>query len=699
MAQQLDENQALAVQDRGKALLVLAGAGSGKTHTMIERAVRRMYDVPRGVDPERMLMLTFSRKACREISERLRGRLPPTMELPAVLTYHAYGYRLIRQRPDLCQRRDNPTLMDDADQKRLFGSALKAMGVAGDDLKSARERYDLARNAGLDVRDPRHRDAIRRHFFDGGLDAETETFLDGFENYEALKRQANTLDFNDLQVLPVHGLRDHPEWLETAAGELDEIIVDEAQDTNLVQYRLMYLLGKTAPGSITMVGDDDQTIYGWRGAAPDNLKRFQRDFRPVEIHLENNYRSTPEIVDHASRLIAHNASRLEKTSNAVARDGNHRPALATYRDGEAMAEAVADAIRADLDAGARPGDQAVLYRVNRLAKLVEPKLIARGIPYQVQKGTELSRRQEVQMLFAAIRLAINPEDAPAFAKLASLAHGLGDKRIEQIIQKQREDAMFQGRGLMDIALDTLSDTRAGPDMVVLHAAVSVLVDEGPGAVDLYDWAVSVDPYTRWLKKLAKSANDPRANLESRIQNIELFDSAMKARMADTDQPIRGETTAEQWQQILELTLSTPDEEADTSGKVTLSTIHKAKGLEWGNVHVFGFSDGLIPAVSGEVVDADSEEGAEGLEEERRLAYVAITRAAQRLHLHHARFIALPGQDRRFRLSRFAREMGLEPAPQDRATVTRANGRPDADEDMGTDASTAKANPFARAMGQ
>jgi len=466
------------------------------------------------------------------------------------------------------------------------------------------------------------------------------------------------MDFNDLQVLPVHGLRDEQTWLRDVAGKMDEIIVDEAQDTNLVQYRLIYLLGKAAPGSVVMVGDDDQTIYGWRGAAPDNLQRFKRDFQPAEVHLSNNYRSTPEIVAHANRLIVNNKDRLEKEANATAAAGGHKPCLSLYRTGSAMADRVADQIQQAIADGTPPGAIAVLYRTNRLAKLVEPELLARGVPYQVQKGTELNKRQEVQMLFAAIRLAINPDDAPALTKMMTLVKGFGEKKVETLLADNREKAGTDSYSLLDRTFQHTPTTTVTDALLEFHDAITALKEDGPEKTNLFRWAMDFESFREWMKKLSKTASNPGANMDSRVENIAMFARAIEARI-DADGGVIGDTMEDKWQTIMELTLSTPDEETSTRNKVTLSTVHKSKGLEWDHVHVFGFSDGLMPAVT-DVAGDDDEEGAEGLPEERRLAYVAMTRAAKELHLHHAYKITLPGQDRQFILSRFAKEAGIEP---------------------------------------
>ena len=652
----LDDNQRAVVAAREPALLVLAGAGAGKTHTLIERALGRMADPVNPIVGDRIAMLTFSRRACAEIAERIDSHLPAGESVPRVMTYHAFGYELIRQEPAVCQRSGGrPTLMDEADQRRTFNVCAREAGLSGAELKIARGAYDYLRNHGLDARQPDHAALIRERFVPNDLGP--EALLTVAEAYEDFKAASNVLDFSDLQVLPCHALRDNPAFRAAVCEQYDELIVDEAQDTNLVQYRLLYLLGADSRMSVTMVGDDDQSIYGWRGAEPENLKRFERDFQPARYFLGANYRSTPQVVDTAERLVAHNPSRDpdKRTYAARAEAVGHAPALHQHATSGQACEALAGQIATRIANGERPGDQAVLYRVNRLGTQLESALLRRGIPYQIQKGLELTKRQEVQMVFAAIRLAINEADAAAFARLSALVPGFGDTSVERTVEIQHAE----GGRLIDIAR-SVGNERARLGWNVLEAAVSVIGKAAPDEMAIADdWALCLDAYTDWLHGLCRRADDPQAAFEERVANLTYFDRAISGYIGQARR--NGEPLSdplEAWQGVLELSLTGPSETAEAEGgdRVTLSTVHKAKGLEWDTVHVLGFSETLMPAVP-ESLDENDPNGRD-LEEERRLAYVAMTRARRTLTLHHAEHLDLPGQSRPTPLSRFAEEAGL-----------------------------------------
>ena len=668
----LDYHQRGVVESREQALLVIAGAGAGKTHTLIERTAARMQDPDEPIEGSRICLLTFSRKACSEISERIETRINNRAEaMPRVMTYHAFGYELIRREPSLHHRSGRPTLMDEGDQRRMFNTCARDAGLSGDALKTARSAYDYMRNHGLDARKPDQAERIRERFIPDDLDA--DTFLTAAGGYEDHKEASNVLDFNDLQTLPCQALSDHPVFRAEVSASYDEIIIDEAQDTNLVQYQLIQLIAGEGENRVVMVGDDDQSIYAWRGAAPENLNRFEKDFNPERHYLGANYRSTPAIVDTAERLVAHNPSRStdKRTYSAMSAQpaGTAAPALLDHDRTSDAARHIANTLADALRAGASPDEQAVLYRINRLGTQLEPMLIERQIPYQIHKGVELTRRQEVQMAFAAIRLAVNERDTAAFARLAGLVKGFGDRAIERTVEQQQTD----GGSLIDIARANANETVAGKWMVI-DVAVDVIRKTSPGEMSLVDdWVLGIEPYTEWLASLCTRAEDPAAAYDERLDNLRLFDEAITGycRAAARNGEPMG-SPLEAWQGILELSLTGPQEtDESVEPRVTLGTVHKAKGLEWDTVHVLGFADTIMPAGVDDTDDSDA--GVAGLEEERRLAYVAMTRARRELTLHHAHTLDLPGQRRDLGRSCFAAEAGLVQAPSAKGTKKQYHG--------------------------
>lgn len=650
----LDPTQQAAVDYDGGALLIVAGAGSGKTRTLTQRAIRQIKD---GIPPDRLLMLTFSRKACREMSDRVGASMLDRSVMPLITTYHAFGYRLLRERPDLCNRRPNPTLMDEADHKKMFKAALKANGIVEKSaFKSIASFYDMSRNAGADFENFEH----RRHLTERAalsipLPGYIDEIFDAFAFYEQQKRLSNIVDFNDLQILPLFALRDNPDWLADVASRYHEFSIDETQDTSTTQYRFVFLLGQAMGGRVVMVGDDDQCIYGWRGAKSSNMERFVDDFGAHRIHLSTNYRSKPLIVDAASALIGNNESRLMKNpKSARAADGNGLVVLKTHNDGQDMARHIAMEIHAGLIAGNMPSDYAVLYRTNWMAKLLEPELMALAIPYTIKKGMELNRRQEIQMFFSLLRLVINGGDAPAFARVATMVPGLGEKKIASIIDHSDGDLLATAKK----ANPNNSDYQSVIDDLIYGVNFLRMF----GAADMRnpnDWYGVFPMLLAWITKLSESANEPSANLASRMQAVESICAAVAGRIATFTE---GMTPVDQWASVQEMGLASPDDELQPveGGLVTLTTVHGSKGLEWPHVHVAGFSEGLMPMSrkDASAVDLDEDDGVGDIEEERRTAYVAITRSADTLTCHHADRVFVFGSSRTFAISRFAKESGI-----------------------------------------
>lgn len=683
-----DPDQRSAIESPAPAILLAAGAGSGKTATLIERAARQLEA---GMDPDRLLMLTFSRKACNEMGERLDERLKEVyVDLPNISTYHAYGYQIVRTNPEACGRRPSPSLMDEPDQKRLFREAVVEFGD-GDSktLSSWSAWYESVRNIGLDPTEDRHGERIRALIYAQSLKqaqpGEITQAMNAFRAYDKAKVRHNTLDYHDVLNLPVQAFRRDPDVWKREAERYDEIIVDEAQDTNDIQYKLIQMLGSRGQARILMVGDDDQAIYGWRGARPQNLQQFQRDFQAQVITLNNNYRSTPDIVKPAARMIENNQERMPKTPVSARYSHNTPPALQHYRKSDRMAAQIAQQVRETIDSGQSPREIAILYRTNRMMRVLEPALVAKGIPYHVAQGVDLQRRTETQAVFAAVRLAINPNDYPALKKIATHIPGLGPKRLEQIVEARDAIMLETGEspGLLEMGRRIFTGAMQY-NMLDWMERLEEMLYEPPCEVGPGRWARDVKGgnFHPWLERLAEQSPRPAENLKARLQTLTDIDEAITRRGVVFEQ--EGMTLRQQWESVMEMALSTPDEEM-SADVVTLSTIHKAKGLEWADVHIAGFSEELMP-MAPRVVQSDPEnedEGADGIEEERRLAYVAMTRARDRLFLHHAERVDFGYETLETRVSRFAAESGvhvsakrIEPKPEpvpDPQTVPRKPG--------------------------
>ncbi|MCC5857086.1 MAG: ATP-dependent helicase [Ectothiorhodospiraceae bacterium] len=616
----LDPDQANVVAHEEGPAAVLAGAGSGKTRCTTERAARRLTESR--VPGAGMVLLTFTNKAAGEMRERLAARLPNGVDLPWIGTFHSFGNQLLRRYGRLIGVPRNATLMDSEDARRMLDALLA--GPFSDKVRrqKAMDLHEVISANGLDITHPADLQPIKERMDAAGFGpVAASRLMQRLRRYDREKREAGVLDFSDLILLPARLLRQETALAADLRGTLQDVTVDEAQDTDGAQFRL---LGEMIPENRTvlLVGDDDQAIYEWRHARPDNMRDFIEQHRATVYRLERNYRSTPAIVNGGATLVRNNASRLEKNPYPVrtAPAGDHIR-LELHGDAEQMAERLADRIRKALDQGVPPEQVAVLYRKNRLARPVESALLRLGVPYRIKAGMDLLSFADVRMMLAAGRLAANRRDVRALSRLADLVPGLGSRGV--------------GR-LMDGSENPLANAwrltpQAAAAVERLARAIETLQTRGPA--QLLDWCLQTPLFNDWLVARARRSVQARNGagrvgldtaLRPALSRMGTVQRAM-ARRLDT---LPADATPEaRWGTALEIIAAGTEEADATDGRVTLCSIHAAKGLEWPAVHVFGFSEGLMPM---------AREGAvANLAEERRLAYVAITRAQSELVLHHA----------------------------------------------------------------
>ncbi|RFA30413.1 hypothetical protein CAI21_04875 [Alkalilimnicola ehrlichii] len=640
----LDNDQAQVVAHDDGPAAVLAGAGSGKTRCTTERAARRLTES--GVSSDGLMLLTFTNKAAAEMRERLRSRLPKQLALPWIGTFHSFGNRLLRSYGKTIGIPKNATLMDADDAGRMLDAFLAAP------FPDKTRRIDAVRlneaiNAhGLDITAEADRPAIEHLCDKAGFSGHLlRGVLTALTRYEKEKRRAGILDFSDLILLPARLLRKDEALQERLRQQLRDVTVDEAQDTDGAQFRLLKLISPHSR-TVLLVGDDDQAIYEWRHARPENMRDFIDEYGATIYRLERNYRSTPAIVTGGAALVRHNENRLEKNPYAVRkapeRDGVR---LIHYDDSDTMAEGVADRIHAATAQGTSPGDIAVLYRKNRLARLIETALLRRAIPYRIKAGTDLLSYADVRMMLAAGRLAINRRDVRALSRLADLVPGLGAKGVGQMIAAGDDPLQHTGR----------LSAKAAKGVGELASALEQLYRDGPDK--LLHWCENTGLFRSWLQQRAKNSLKAAGRPIDRSE-LELALRPAKGRMGAIQRAMskRLETAArnasldERWATGLEVIAGGTDEAETDQPKVTLCSIHASKGLEWPIVHVFGFSDGLMPMAREDTV--------ENLPEERRLAYVALTRAQNQIVLHHAERIDLGtgGGAEEMQVSRFMVEI-------------------------------------------
>jgi DNA helicase-2/ATP-dependent DNA helicase PcrA len=640
----LNDPQREAVLHGQGALLVLAGAGSGKTRVIVHRIARLVSE--EGVVPWRILAVTFTNKAAGEMRERLTGLLGAAASEPWVQTFHAFGARFLRREAARAGLSPSFPIYDDDDQLRLVKGILAELGADDGETLTAREALSrIDRWKGLALRAPEV--SLGDHDVEGQLAREV------YARYDAALARAGATDFGDLLMRPVRLLEEDERLRERWAGRFEHVLVDEFQDTNPVQYRLLRLLAG-ARGNVCVVGDDDQAIYRWRGADVENILGFERDFPGARVvKLERNYRSTKTVLDAAHAVISRAARRREK--RLWTEDGPGEPlALLVGQDEHEEAERIARAVQQERARGT-PGDEiAVLYRTNAQSRPIEAALRAARVPYVIVRGTSFYERAEVKDAAAYLRLALEPRSDLDLARVVNKPpRGIGEKTVERL----RAHARARGLSLYDAlgevddvqslkpaarrALAGLRETLAGlaRDVPTLDAGVAVQeVLSRTGLLSRLQSERTDETSTRGEAALRSwgplggEAAERAQNLVELVAAAREQDEAMAAapppRDPDEPAPIPLARFLEQIALLGEADQPTPE------GRVALMTLHAAKGLEFTAVIVTGLEEGTFPREPWG--DLSPREEADAYDEERRLCYVGFTRAKKRLTLSLAR---------------------------------------------------------------
>jgi DNA helicase-2/ATP-dependent DNA helicase PcrA len=595
----LNAEQREAVETLDGPLLVLAGAGTGKTRVLTTRFAHILKSGRAW--PSQVLAVTFTNKAAREMRERVGAILGEPAEGLWLGTFHALCARMLRRHAELVGLTQNFTILDADDQLRLLKQVMEAAGI---DLK----RWP-----------PQGLMAILQRWKDRGLTPERVTPAEDsdyannraralYAAYQQRLRELNTADFGDLLLLCVELLREHPAVLAEWHRRFRYILVDEYQDTNLVQYYWLRLLAQ-GHKNICCVGDDDQSIYSWRGAEIENILRFEKDFDNARIvRLEANYRSTKPILATASALIAHNSGRLGKTLRPGRNDAEGEKVLVvSLWDSEEEARMVGERIEQAQRAGTSLAETAILVRAGFQTRSFEERLIALGVPYRVVGGLRFYERQEIRDALAYLRVLAQPADDLAF---------------ERIVNTPK-------RGLGDTTLRALHEA-ARAERISLHAAAEKLA---PGLKPKPRQALTelLHGFARWREQLGRDGHVVTAATlleESGYTAMWQQDKSPEAagRLENLKEFVRALGEFETLAAFLDHTalVMENDEQADTA-KVSLMTLHGAKGLEFDLVFLPGWEEGLFPS------QRSLDEGGErALEEERRLAYVGITRGRRQV---------------------------------------------------------------------
>lgn len=681
----LTPSQSVIADHKDGPAIVLAGAGSGKTATLIERCKRLTHR--HMISPTNQLVLTFSRKAATEIRNRLKLGLAEQAKDLTVDTFHGFGYQFLRRQKEMygLAEDQNWVILDSTDQNRLIMElATPLIDEAQLDKKKFRpfmkKQFSAWSLMKQDVIIPQSPQDAHAKLYEicqkQGIKIPFPSWLavaaKTLHAYEQYKSDNHYLDYDDLITKPLIAIVKHPEISEALSRRFTHIMVDESQDTNLAQYLMIKHIGKHHK-NVVMVGDDDQSIYGWRGARVANLRKFMLDFGAKEVRLEENFRSQPKIVQAASKLISHNTSRLVKNPYSN-REEALDPALHCFPDDRAMGSMLMKHVQFMRSRGAAWSDIAILYRTNRMALLLEPHFKRAGIPYRVVGGMSFFERAEVKAAIQCIRLVEKPDDWEALKNLVPYLDGIGKKGMADFVGVMKQHNL----SLFDLVEDTQNLPVSGKVAEKLAAFYLDLLDHTLVAGNKHgDAAMGV--FVDWL------AEGPLKVLEREKDDAIRYRRQMNLDLLKQD--LEASCTAEDWMQyFLDTPLSDSLESTEDEDCVTLSTVHRSKGLEWPYVIVAGFSDGLMPfdpsnigVKSDDTSEEDSEDGGKP-EEERRLGYVAMTRAEHEVHFYHADVYNFPQSPVGLEVSRYAREMGLtiRPAVTSQAKATQSIHAPSED---------------------
>lgn len=625
----LNDAQKAAVAYTDGPLLVLAGAGSGKTKTLTHRIAYLLTH--ERVWPSEILAVTFTNKAAREMRERLAALIdqPNTRQfMPWMGTFHGICVRILRRDGPAIGVPSNFIIYDEADRQGLIKQAMKQLSIAPDKLKPRSVSAAIS-NAKNDLLTPDDYAAAAQY-------PNQQHIAKIYDRYEQLRSEAGALDFDDLLIETVRLLRDASEIRQKYRQYFKHILIDEYQDTNAAQYAIVkYLVNDTR--NICVVGDDWQSIYSWRGADFKNILNFERDFPGAKvIKLEQNYRSTGAILEAAQKVIAKNVERTDKKLWTAA--GNGAPVqVQAVRDESEEAYVVASRIAAQTSIGARRyGDFAILYRTNAQSFAFERAFMQQRIPYQLVGGVRFYDRKEIKDIIAYLRLLYQPNDRMSFSRIANVpARGIGATSLEKFLRWQNDNNMDIIASLVNVEQTSVLTPRAKKSLLRLGEILRELQ-----ALVLSDTSPS-DIIEKLLEKIAYRdyVMDGTPQAEERDDNLSVLIADAKSFATLPD--------------FLEeaALMSSVDQQSDGE-KVTLMTLHAAKGLEFPVVFMVGMEDGLFPS------ERALEEGPRNLEEERRLCYVGMTRAREELYLLYAQSRAQFGLRSYNQPSRFLDDMGM-----------------------------------------
>ena len=628
----LNAAQEEAVTSDKKHLLVLAGAGSGKTRVLVHRIAWKIQ--VDNVSPYSILAVTFTNKASREMRERIDELLGMSLRGMWVGTFHGLAHRLLKAHWRDAKLPENFQILDSDDQLRLVKRVMRSMDL--DEQRWPPKQAQWWINGQKD-------EGLRSSHFQEGGDPFIATMLRIYRGYEETCDRLGVIDFAELLLRALELWKHNPQVLEHYQQRFQHILVDEFQDTNSVQYAWLRLLaGKVS--AMTAVGDDDQSIYGWRGAKVENILSYERDFADTHtVKLEQNYRSTSNILLAANAVIAKNAERLGKNLWTDSGDGEPIALYAAFNEHD-ESRYIADRLQSWMSDGNRREDAAILYRSNAQSRVLEAALLQAEIPYRIYGGQRFYERLEIKNALSYLRLMLNCHDDVAFERVVNVPpRGIGERTLELV----RELSRANTSSLWTAACALVDEKRLAARASNAIAGFLQLINEMSGQLDelpLFEQAENAIQYSGLIEMHRREKGERG---QARVENLEeLIGACRNFEAEDKDLPMLP-------QFLEQVALDSGDRQADEDqDAVQLMTLHSAKGLEFPLVFIAGVEENLFP----HKMSLD-EPGR--LEEERRLAYVGITRAMQKLYLTFAESRSIYGSESFNSVSRFVRDIPKE----------------------------------------
>ena len=628
LVQNMNENQLKAILKTQGAVMVIAGAGSGKTRVLTNRIAYLIAE--KNVLESNILAITFTNKAAKEMKERIYSLVGETSKYIWINTFHSMCVRILRQHIDLLGYNKNFTILDTSEQKTIIKNIVKELNLSEDSYQpnNILKIISNSKNSMISVNEMK---AQARFGF-------MKNVAEIYEYYQKYLKKNSVLDFDDLMLKTIVLFEKHPEVLAIYQNKFEYIHVDEYQDTNVIQYKLIKMLSEVHK-NICVVGDDDQSIYSWRGACSDNIINFEKDYEDVEvIFLDQNYRSNSTILDAANSVIKNNTDRKDKALWSENKGGDKITVYSAANDKDEtddIAKKILDLKAQDIDYK----DIAILYRANYLSRSMENSCMAFGIPYKLIGSLKFLQRQEIRDLLAYMNVIVNRNDEFSLRRIINVPkRGIGASSMAKIDNYAEQYGLSLFEALKNIDMIGVSKK------IITNIHLLTQLIEKYSQTEQYsieDLIVGIYKDSGYESMLKESAD---AYAESRIENISELVSSAKQFSSMNDNLIDF---------ISEMSLTSDADDENEDDSVVLSTVHAAKGLEYRVVFIMGLEENLFPSIR----DAESSEDERNkMEEERRLAYVAITRAKEKLFMSYANRRMQFGSIKNNKRSRFLDEV-------------------------------------------